>query len=1027
MKRILGIAFAVFAISLPIFAQASSATGGSVSGTVTDSTGAVIAGAKISAASSALLGSQVTESQGTGSYRFPSLTPGLYSFTYEMTGFQKVIREGVTISLGVNTTLDMQLQPGTQSQSVVVTGEAPLVDTANTYVQNTVTSAQLASLPNARDMWSLMASQPGLSLTRFDVGGSTAGTQTTYFAYGLTGQNHVIIDGVNTTEGTSGAGFYYDYGSFAEFQIGTAANDASMPTSGVMVNAIVRSGSNDFHGEMYADVERDNLESHNVNADQFRRGAGLGTRILDYRDDNGNVGGRIKKDKVWFFVSLRDQDVHTTVTGFPVENPTGVFPFETRLQNITYKISSQLSQNHRLSTYLQWGRKLQPSRTASANNYSDSLYKQNSFSWAGNLELSSTFSPKFFVVTRFITFAYDWPNKPYAGVNGVQGGSVVDFRRTDNATNNVAGGYDPFRYNRRRYGVTADGSYFLDNFAGVRHDLKFGYNSEFESLFYEQDGVRDNTELIFNSTAAGAKDFTTPFQVKLTNEPAVQREKTWHHNFYIQDQIKVSKKLTLNVGLRWDGYIGTRPDQQVRPDAPFRDFFYAGKALSNGFSIPVPFTNFQVPANTVFSFKNLIVPRFGAAYDLSGNGKTVVKVNFGVFRGQPATSLGSDTNPIQKATYSFAWNDLNNDKLFQPNELGAFASNSGGANFSVGKVYPPTYVDTSLFVERQLASDLSIRAGFVYKRVTHDWQLVDTARPSNIFAEKKYFCDSGVSGVTAAVGAAANSSCSWQPIWDIPSYLAPPVSRGEYQNPDGNKRDYKNIEFTVNKRMSKRFLLLGNYYYTWDHSLVSTDGYAAGNGVASQSGLATGSLGTSGGTYANAVATNPNTALNNTYHIGNWSAKLNGSYRAPWGINLTPSLRAQQGQAQGRIVQVTSASTSPTGPVAGNTATNVTALRAGGFRMVVEPWGTYRQDNILIVDFRAEKTFNIKERYHIAGILDLYNVTNSNRAQNQDDIVGRLTGPAGTSTDPDGRYQRFLRPTNIIAPRLLRLGVRFTF
>ena len=89
--------------------------------------------------------------------------------------------------------------------------------------------------------------------------------------------------------------------------------------------------------------------------------------------------------------------------------------------------------------------------------------------------------------------------------------------------------------------------------------------------------------------------------------------------------------------------------------------------------------------------------------------------------------------------------------------------------------------------------------------------------------------------------------------------------------------------------------------------------------------------------------------------------------------------------------------------------------------------GTYRQDNILIVDFRAEKTFNIKERYHIAGILDLYNVTNSNRAQNQDDIVGRLTGPAGTSTDPDGRYQRFLRPTNIIAPRLLRLGVRFTF
>ena len=88
--------------------------------------------------------------------------------------------------------------------------------------------------------------------------------------------------------------------------------------------------------------------------------------------------------------------------------------------------------------------------------------------------------------------------------------------------------------------------------------------------------------------------------------------------------------------------------------------------------------------------------------------------------------------------------------------------------------------------------------------------------------------------------------------------------------------------------------------------------------------------------------------------------------------------------------------------------------------MVVEPWGTYRQDNIKIFDFRAEKSVKIRENYRIAGILDLYNVTNSNAAQNNDDIVGRSSGPAG-------QYQRFFRPTNIIAPRLMRLGVRFTF
>jgi len=75
----------------------------------------------------------------------------------------------------------------------------------------------------------------------------------------------------------------------------------------------------------------------------------------------------------------------------------------------------------------------------------------------------------------------------------------------------------------------------------------------------------------------------------------------------------------------------------------------------------------------------------------------------------------------------------------------------------------------------------------------------------------------------------------------------------------------------------------------------------------------------------------------------------------------------------------------------------------------------------------VEKTFSIKERYHIAGLIDLYNMFNSNANQVQDTISGRSAGPAGTSTDADGKYQRFLRPTSVIAPRLLRLGVRFTF
>jgi hypothetical protein len=150
MKKLIRLALILCALALPSLAQVAA---GSVSGTVTDSTGAVLAAAKITAESTALVQPQTTESLSTGTYRLQGLPPGTYKFTYEMRGFNTVIREGVTVAVGVNSTLDIQLSPGTQQQSVVVTGEAPLVDTLNTYVQNTVSTQQLANLPNARDMW----------------------------------------------------------------------------------------------------------------------------------------------------------------------------------------------------------------------------------------------------------------------------------------------------------------------------------------------------------------------------------------------------------------------------------------------------------------------------------------------------------------------------------------------------------------------------------------------------------------------------------------------------------------------------------------------------------------------------------------------------------------------------------------------------------------------------------------------------------------------------------------------------------
>ena len=218
------------------------------------------------------------------------------------------------------------------------------------------------------------------------------------------------VDGVNTTEGTSAAGFYFDYGAMAEVQFGVDSNDASMPVPGVMVNTLLKSGGNQFRGDIYFDYENQHLQGTNVDDRLKRLGVGQGARMLKYFDPNGSYGGPIKRDKLWFFTSIREQKIVTTVTGFPVESPSGAFGFKTELQNATYKLTYQLSPNNKLSHYIQYGRKLQPHRNAGSTYYSDAVYFQDSGSWAGNVEWSTILGPRFFMTARGGSFGYNRPN-----------------------------------------------------------------------------------------------------------------------------------------------------------------------------------------------------------------------------------------------------------------------------------------------------------------------------------------------------------------------------------------------------------------------------------------------------------------------------------------------------------------------------------------------------------------------------------------------------------------------------------------
>src|SRR5665213_3577290 len=366
------------------FAQGGGAsTTGSINGKVADSSGGVLPGVTVSVNSPSMMGVQTSVTDVSGNYRFPALPPGTYTVTFELPGFNILKRENIQISMGFTAAVNVELAVASLQETVTVTGDSPVIDTSNTRVQQNFKLEALQEIPNSRDLWSLLAATPSVTMDRLDVGGDRAGTQSTYTAYGYSGQNRVLVEGINTTEGTSGAGFYVDYGSFEEVFLGTVGQGAEMPTPGVQSQMLGKSGGNKFQGEIYQDYENNSLQSENIPANVLAKGIREHSNELQkYRDFNLNIGGPIKVDKVWWYFSYRNQ---TTAVGQPnFVGPIAGVPFNTNLWNPSGKVTYQINQNNKLIGYYQWGQKVQPNRLPqSAFTYTslDQTYRQSSGSW----------------------------------------------------------------------------------------------------------------------------------------------------------------------------------------------------------------------------------------------------------------------------------------------------------------------------------------------------------------------------------------------------------------------------------------------------------------------------------------------------------------------------------------------------------------------------------------------------------------------------------------------------------------------
>jgi hypothetical protein len=931
-------------------AQTVSSTTGAINGKVTDNTNAVLPGVTITISSPSMMGTRTAVTNQDGQYRFPAVPPGDYTLTYELSGFGTVKREAIRVGLGFTATVNVEMGVATLQESVTVTGESPVVDTAATTITTNFESEQLANLPNARDFWAILAQAPAISLTRIDVGGSAAGTQTGYFVYGTTGQNRPMVEGIVATEGTAAAGFYYDYGAVEEVSVGTAAHSAEMPWPGVQSQFISKSGGNAYHGSFYGDYQNENIQAFNVDADQIARGAqgGLGlepkdiNRLTKYRDINTDAGGYLKRDRLWWYGSFRDQDVSARYANFPVK------PHRTRLTNYTGKGTYLLSQNNKFIGYAQAGRKHQPTRldpfgptggslspTTAINLSEDSTWEQLYWGWVWKGEYNWVVNDAMFFEMRAGQFGYNWPNKP----NG------SDPRFEDIGNLEVRGGNRDWNRNRRRNQVLGSLSYFKDGWAGS-HNFKFGAEAYRETVTDTWiDGYPGDILHVMNARR--------PIEVYLFQTPSTSENGLWTYSGYISDTWRINDRLTILPGLRFDRYRAFLPEQE-HPIGRFNTTAQSFAAVDK-----------------VIAW-NLFAPRLGATFDVRGDGRTVVKVNYGQYWFNPGADFLFNVNPNSQVWWTrHSWTDPNDNGRWDPGEQSAvpLATRGGSATEGLDPNLKNQYtLEWAAWLEHELVANFGVRTGLIWRGERNHYQRFNQNQPFDGFTVPTSVTDPGPDG---SVGTADDGGAV-QLLNLATEYRGLPAVNLSRNVPNSDS-NFLTWEITGTKRYTNRWSLLATFAHTWSHDQQSA---FFGQNVRN-----------------NVLPVTPNDLINagtdGQYDFTSWQSKISATYEAPWNVKLTPTVRHQSGQQFGRTFSVSLPS-------------------YGSVRVLAEPLDSQRQDNITVVDMRAEKVFPFLGARRISGFFDLFNMFNSNAEQN-------MSWSSGTS---------YLRPLNIIPPRIVRFGAK---
>ncbi len=879
-----------------------------VSGRLTDQSGAVVVSAIVRIADTKSGAQVATLSNDQGLYTFPTLLASEYKLRVEAPGFGPVERT-FSLLVGQLVSMDLQLKPAQVSSAVDVVADASAVSLTSSQVAGQIDPRQMRDVPlNGRNWLELSLLVPGVTRNAVAQGASPIGG-------GDSGKYQINLDGQQVTQNTAGTGSQAQYSrdAISQFQIITNRFDATLGrASRIQINAQTKSGTNQLHGTAYGYFRDDSLNA----SDKVAR------RVLAYQNQQygGTVGGALIKDKLWFFGAYEGErepgTVFTTPTGF--EGQTFTSPTKSDSKSLLMRFDYQRSETSRFSARLNLNNWANPFTNVSGTDHPSRAVEATRKSKGVQLNWSKTLSSA--VVSDFKAgFVYHtWTNDPIVQSQEYRMGGITLG--------------SPYNYPGDRYQNTfqfREDLYWLKNTHNVKAGAEY-LNTRHYGFF--QQNVRGVV------TSFSRQPPNLPAIFKSWNDPSTwdlstlsQFSNSYVQGFgdfnlnvvrhtlgvWLQDDWKLSRRLTLNLGVRYDNDIG------MIGNAP---------KLKSGLKTPEHGDN------------NNIAPRLGFAWDVTGSRKTVIRGGLGLYYADVQANQYYNQQLFNGETTIQAAIDA---KPGAPINLGLPFGSVTGADFVSGKaaapqqslqlvdpgVVTPYSYQASIGVEKSIGNNWTVSADFVNWRVYREWTRID----ENL-------------GYDRTTGFNLNPNRVARPDPRFTSVL-------RFITPNASGAIYRGYQMEIRRRFANRAALASSY--TLARIKDSSGGpFSVPNNPFD-------------------IANEWSTGGEDQRHTFN----LNGSHEVKWGLQLSGVYRVGSGAAYGSTAAGspfanggTNRTFLATTRTYNNPANNRPAAYAAGY-LITDRNQSYGLP-IHRVDTRLTKTFSFKEKFRVLAIAEAFNLFN---------------------------------------------------